>query len=124
MKAVLAALALVAASTLGDWIYGLWHGPLHLACQGQTVWTLNDEKSQNTLHVEIDFRKGTVDVESFVVQFAIKSRGPEHMHFVNNIDQYTGGFLNRYTGQIEVTFGKPEDQHSFNGLCHKAEPLF
>jgi hypothetical protein len=124
LKAVLAVLTLLAASTFGDWIYGLWHGPLHLACQGQNVWTLNDEKNQNALHIVIDFGKGTVDVESFPVQFAIESTRPYYIHFNNKIDQYTGGFLNRYTGAITVTFGKPEDQHNFNGACHKAEPLF
>ena len=124
MKVVVALFTLIAAATFGDWIYGLWHGPLHLACQGQNVWSVNDEKIQNTLHVEIDFSKGTVFVESFPVPFTIESTRPDSMHFNNHIDEYTGGFLNRYTGQIEVTFGKPEDQHNFNGLCHKAEPLF
>jgi hypothetical protein len=69
--------------------------------------------------------KGTLDVETFIGwHFAITRTEPDELFFVNDKEgpERYDGFINRYTGRIVVSAGKPE--HSFDGFCRKAEPLF
>jgi hypothetical protein len=131
MKAMLALLALLAASTLGDWFYGLWHGPMHLTCVGQDTWVLKregeDRTKNETLHVKIDFRAGTVTVPNFSF-FSFKRTTSDVLFFDDNKSKDTPnrGFLDRYTGETAVTeiIAVTGDEHSFVGLCHQSEPLF
>jgi hypothetical protein len=84
MKATLALLALIAS--FSDWIWGLWHGPVHLSCQGNyTTYYQGDQHTEaRTLHVEINFTKETVTVENFVAEFKIDSTGNDGIKFVDS----------------------------------------
>ena len=78
MKDVLLALfGLIATPTLGDWIYSLWHGPLHLSCQGQLTYDYegSERTEPRTLLVEIDFSTEQVCAEGFTSGFKISSVG-------------------------------------------------
>jgi hypothetical protein len=129
MKGALALFALIAASIFGDWFYNLWHGPLHLACHGQYVTEFQSDqlKEAKTLHVEVDFKKSTVTVESFVGDFKITSNGPDGMKFADESlgeGYLSDGRINRYTGSIAVFARTPDGGFTFDGLCRPAERLF
>src|SRR5215472_14240515 len=100
MKAVLALFALVAASTLGDWFYGLWHGPVHLTCQGESAYSSGGSR-RDTLHVEIDYRKGTVNVKELLDHFTIApTENPDIVRFEILEKKDYRGSTDRYTGRI------------------------
>jgi hypothetical protein len=85
MKAVvalLAILALIAVGAVGNWIYGLWR-PVHLACQGELVMTYDGsaEKFARSLHVEVDLRTGTVEIQEFLPHFKIETAGENSLFF-------------------------------------------
>jgi hypothetical protein len=127
--ALLALFGLIAAPTFGDWIYNLWHGPLHLACHGQLVtdYQGSEIKESKTLHVEIDFGKGTVTVEHFYPIYNIESIGPQKLRFMNDslgTDHQSTGDINRYTGTISVISSEPKGGLIFDGLCHPAARIF
>lgn len=126
---MLALSALIVASTFGDWISGLWRGPLHLSCHGQFVTEYQgDQRAETkTLHVEVDLKKSTVSVESFLALFKITSDGSEVVKFADDSlgkDYSNDGHLNRYTGAIVVFSLMPAGGFSFDGLCQRAERLF
>lgn len=125
--AMLAVFGLIAASTFGDWIYDLWHGPLHLACHGQMVKTtqgIGREQTDTTLHVVIDFGKGTVAVENFG-HYKIDYSGPkEPLNFLEGEFIKQGGSINRYTGTIGVWEVYSDWSATFDGLCKPAERIF
>ena len=129
MSAMLALSALIVASAFGDWISGLWGGPLHLSCHGRfaTEYQGDQRAETKTLHVEVDLKNSTVSVESFFPLFKITSDGSEVVKFGDDSlgkGYSSDGHLNRYTGAIVVISLVPAGGFFFDGLCQRAERLF
>jgi hypothetical protein len=96
---------------------------MHLTCVGQSTLSIKGDRTKNddTLHVEIDFRAGTVAVHTFSSLFTIKSNVMDELGFADDKSEDNKG---SYNGKISVMEGPIEHWHSFDGLCNQAEPLF